>query len=556
MLRWPWKKRVGRELDPDEIFLDSSNLPSFDKQQFEGQIERPITKKNLYAFAGVFLIIGLLFVGRIGFLQVAQGENFALRSEQNKLRHTMIFPDRGIIYDRNEVELAWNDPGRVYTDRSGFAHLLGFVGLPNEEELKNFDFHPQSLVGKDGIERIHNRSLSGVSGIHLEEVNALGQIQTNHVLRLPKSGDSLTLSIDAKVQEILYEVIAEVAKDIGYSGGSGVMMDVHTGEVIALVSYPEFDSSVMSAREDSEKINAYLTDPANPFLNRAVSGLYTPGSVIKPFVAAAALAENIINPNKQILSEGQLIVPNLYHPDQPSIFRDWRAHGLVDMRRALAVSSNIYFYQIGGGYRQSQIGLGISRIEKYSRLFGFGAATGIDLPGEVAGVIPNPKWKAENFDNDDWRLGDTYHTSIGQFGFLVSPIQMARAIAGIAADGKLPTPKLVKDTNPEIKDLGLTSSDLLVVKEGMRQAVSDGTAGALSVPYVRVAAKTGTAEIGLNKSHINAWITGFFPYEKPRYSFVVVMERGPKGTVIGGGMVMRRVLDRMNQEVPEYFLVE
>src|SRR5690606_16778766 len=131
--------------------------------------------------------------------------------------------------------------------------------------------------------------------------------------------------------------------------------------------------------------------------------------------------------------------------------------------------------------------------------------------------------------------------SIGQFGFLVSPIQMARAVAGIAADGKLPTPKLLLDARSEIKDLGLASSDLAVIKEGMRQAVSDGTAGALSVPYVKVAAKTGTAEVGLNKSHINAWITGFFPYEQPRYSFAVVMERGPKGTVIGGGMVMRRV---------------
>src|SRR5690606_31269877 len=107
MFGWLWKKRVGRELDPDEIFLDSSNLPSFDKQQFEGQIERPITKKNLYIFASIFLMIGVLFTGRIGFLQVAQGESFALRSEQNKLRHTMIFPDRGIIYDRHEVELAW-----------------------------------------------------------------------------------------------------------------------------------------------------------------------------------------------------------------------------------------------------------------------------------------------------------------------------------------------------------------------------------------------------------------------------------------------------------------
>lgn len=553
MFKWPWKRRVGRELYPDEIFLDSRNLPSFNKQQFEGQIEKPINKRNFHIFAGVFLILGLLFTARIGFLQIAQGEEFALRSERNKLRHTMIFPDRGIIYDRNEVELAWNDLGRVYTDKLGFAHILGFVGLPNEEELERFNIHPQALLGKDGVERTYNSVLAGRSGIRIEEVDALGNIQSDHVLRSPESGQSVYLSLDAKVQQIMYKAIAEIAEDIGYTGGAGVIMDNQTGEIIALVSYPEYNPTVMSTGEDREQINRFLNDQANPFLNRAVGGLYAPGSVIKLFVAVAALAENVINPERQILSERELVVPNPYNPSLPTIFRDWRAHGLVDMRRAIAVSSNIYFYQIGGGYRQSQPGLGISRIESYSRLFGFGAPTGIALLGEVEGVIPNPEWKARNFDNDPWRLGDTYHTAIGQFGYLISPIQLARGVGAIANDGRLLTPKLLLDESPQNKDLQLSPRDLQIVREGMRQAVTDGTAGALNVPYVSVAAKTGTAEIGLNKSHINAWITGFFPYENPRYSFAVVMERGPQGTVIGGGMVMRRILDGMQRETPEYF---
>lgn len=544
------RRKIPYNFDPDQVFLDSRNLPSFNNQQFEGRIERPIDRRVFVVTGVIFALITLVFIIRLTELQVVRGQELFNESNSNKLSHKIIFPDRGIIYDRNRVELAWNNPDREYIAKKGFAHILGYIGFPDDEDLKAGAYH-EEMLGKSGVEKVYNDDLSGTEGIKIEELTALGEVNSDHVLEEPKNGDSLELAIDARLQEALYEKIEAVAVGNDYEGGSGVIMDVSTGEIIALVSYPEYDPNILVDRVDSDAISQFFNDSAKPFLNRAVSGLYTPGSIIKPFIATGALKEEIINPSKQILSTGELVVPNPYNKDAPSIFKDWKAHGLVDMRRALAVSSNVYFYQIGGGFG-NQLGLGISGIEEIVRLFGFGAPTGIDLLSEEVGVIPNPKWKAELFDDEPWRLGDTYHTAIGQYGFLVTPIQVATGMSAIANGGKLVQPKLLISKENKITDLGI-SEHLQVIRDGLRQAVTEGTAAALNVPYVKVGAKTGTAELGVHKENMNAWITGFFPYDQPRYAFAVVMERGPKGTLIGGGMVMRGMLDWMNQNTPEYF---
>jgi penicillin-binding protein 2 len=316
-------------------------------------------------------------------------------------------------------------------------------------------------------------------------------------------------------------------------------------------SFPEYNSTILSEGSDNDAIANFFADPQKPFLNRAINGLYTPGSVIKPFIAIAALNENIIDPKKEILSSGSISVPNLYFPEMSSIFTDWRAHGLVNMIDALAVSSNIYFYHIGGGYG-GQIGLGIEKIEDYLRKFGLAGKTGIDLPVEAEGTIPNPTWKKEVF-SDDWRLGDTYNTVIGQYGFQVTPIQILRGIAAIANGGILLKPKIAmfQESNNFKSTLGIKDEAFEIVREGMRQAVERGTAAGLSVPYLKVAAKTGTAEIG--KISLNSWVAGFFPYENPKYAFVVIMEKGPIHNSIGGVYVMRQLLDWMNLNTPEYF---
>ncbi len=545
-------KKRSRVLDPDEIFLDSRNLPSFNTQQFEGMIERPISKQSLMFASVVFLIVGLIFAGRIGFLQVIQGGSFALRSNQNRLHHTLVFADRGIIYDRNGIQLAWNDPDRKYIKSEGFSHILGYIGFPTEIELKEKDFDPKEYMGKSGVENTFNDVLMGEKGVKIEEVDARGKIESDHVLKVAKPGDSVTISIDSRVQAELYRIIKEIAFDHGFTGAAAVVMDIKTGELIALASYPEFDSNIMATGKDRATINKFLNDSGNLFLNRPVSGLYTPGSTIKPYIGLAALAENIISPSKTIFSSGRLVVPNPYFPDKPSIFPDNKAHGAVDMRRALAVSSNVYFYTIGGGFG-SQTGLGIKKIDQYSQLFGFGEVTGIELNAEAAGVVPSPAWKEKVFPGEPWRLGNTYHTSIGQYGYLVTPLQVARAAAMIASGGKVLKPTLIArpKTNTIERTLKIDQADFQVIQEGMRQTVTNGTGIVLNTPNVKVAAKSGTAQVA-SETRINAWISGYFPYDNPRYSFTVVMESGPLTTNAGGGMVMRRLLDWMAIYTPEY----
>ena len=268
-----------------------------------------------------------------------------------------------------------------------------------------------------------------------------------------------------------------------------------------------------------------------------------------------ALAEDVIDPDKKILSTGSISIPNPYFPKEKSIFKDWKMHGWTDMAQALAVSSDVYFYSIGGGYGD-QRGLGIVNIEKYAKLFGVGEKTLVDLPNEKAGIIPSPEWKMENFQGDPWRLGDTYHTAIGQYGFQVTPIEMVRAVAAIANYGKLVTPHfLLDDLEKEnsFSILNLKREYFDVVHDGMRQAVSYGTAVALNVPYAEVAAKTGTAQLGLHKNKVNSWVIGFFPYENPKYAFTIMMEAGPTGSGASASFIMRELLDWMSIYTPEYF---
>ena len=335
-----------------------------------------------------------------------------------------------------------------------------------------------------------------------------------------------------------------------------MIMDVRNGEVILSTSYPEYNSEILSLGKDRATLSKYFQDERKVFLDRNISGLYTPGSIVKPFFAIAALAEGIIDPYKEILSTGSISIPNPYFPDQPTIFRDWRVNGWTNMMEAIAVSSDIYFYAIGGGYKDHP-GLGIANNEKYSKLFGFDKPTGIDLPDEKSGNIPSPEWKLKAFKGDPWRLGDTYHTSIGQYGFQVTPAEMVRAAGALANKGTLETPHLILGRGEEgdsetLKGI-FTDKEYDFIHQGMRQTVTMGTSTSLNVPYVEVAAKSGTAQLGVSKNKVNSWIMGFFPYEDPKYAFVLMMEAGPSVNSVGASSVMRQLLDWMSIHTPEYF---
>jgi penicillin-binding protein 2 len=555
-------KKIKRNIDPDEIFLDSKNLPDFNTQQFEGRLEKPIPKRAIIFLELFFIIITVVFVSKLGVLQIVKGEAYSKKSENNTLMKQPIISLRGLVYDRNNITLAWNSwskddvektsvPQRSYLT-PGFGLLLGYVSSPAKDSSGKY--WQDTFIGKDGIEKYYNTNLTGLNGVRITETDVSGTIQSENIVTPPEAGKDIKLSIDSKIQNKMYESISSMANKVSFSGGAGALMDIKTGELLALTSYPEYNSNILSSGSDKKTINSYFSDNRKVFLNRALSGLYSPGSIVKPFIGYGALAENIISPLGQIFANGSISVPNPYFPDKKTIFKDHGTFGYVNMSKAIALSSDVYFYEIGGGY-QDQKGLGIVNIDKYAHMFGISDKTGIDLGGEKSGIIPTPEWKAKTFKGDAWRVGDTYNTSIGQYGFQVTPIQMVRAVAGIASMGIIPTPHLqLADTSYESKitTLDIDKNKMKIIHDGMRRAVTEGTAQALNLPSVKVAAKSGTAQVGLGNTNTNSWIVGFFPYDNPKYAFAILMERGPKSASGNATQVMSEVIDYMSVNTPDY----
>jgi len=384
----------------------------------------------------------------------------------------------------------------------------------------------------------------------MTETNARGELVREDIVDPPKEGGNLKLSIDADVQARLAQILSDHVRTQGFQGGAGIIMDVRTGELLAITSFPEYDSAAF-AEGDSVAVNKANEDAAKPLLNRAIAGVYAPGSIVKPMFAAAALHEKLIDPEKEILSTGSISIPNPYFPDKPSIFKDWKAHGYVDMRRALAVSSDVYFYAIGGGYAD-QRGLGIGKIDDYARRFGFGTIAAFPISGGLAGTIPTPEWKLEVFD-DPWRLGDTYNTAIGQYGFQVTPLQVVRYVSAIANGGTILDAHIILGERTKSWSVGISDADLQVVREGMRAGVTGGgTAAALNMGGIELAGKTGTAQVGTRNQYMNSWVIGFWPYESPKYAFAVVLEKAPAGTLSGAAPAISNFFYWLRDAKPEY----
>jgi penicillin-binding protein 2 len=588
-----FKHRRGkiREIAPDEIFLDSSNLPSHDEGQFEGRVERPVSPRTIWAIGLVFLVLAVVFSVRSYDLQILHGKDYANISRNNRLDRSIIFATRGIIYDRTGREIAWNESPpsartdvaidfatssvfalRKYSSLPGLSHVVGFVRYPKADSKGTW--WREEYVGISGAELAFDSILRGKNGSTMREIDARERVVRENLVSPAHNGSDIRLSIDAQMESELYKILSAHASAKGFAGGASVIMNVHTGEVLALTSFPEYDHAAFTAGNTSV-VRAAVNDPRTPMLNRAVAGAYTPGSIVKPIFAAAALKEGVISPDKQILSTGAIKIPNPYDPSRPSIFKDWTVHGWVDMRTAIAVSSDEYFYTIGGGYGGQQ-GLGINRLDEYARIFGLGTSTGIALLGEVSGIIPTPEWKELVFgSNDPWRIGDTYNTAIGQYGFQVTALQAVRFISAIANGGKLLTPQLLAISGDESDGTG-TSTDsafspqkdvsyvnidipdeyLQVVREGMRLAVisnrTDATVKSLNIGGIDIAAKTGTAQTGVNNESMNSWSIGFWPEDNPRYAYATVLEKAPAETLSGASPAMLPFFQWLIANKPEY----
>ena len=426
---------------------------------------------------------------------------------------------------------------RDYVMGPVFSQVLGYAGKINKSELqKSTGYSSTDYIGKTGVESYYEQVLRGVPG-QVQIIRTATGVQKGDAITVqPQAGNNLVLNIDAGLQKTIYDALEKSIRNIGAKRGAAVALDPKTGAVLALVSYPSYDNNIFSAGISQADYSALIADPNQPFFNRAIAAQYPTGSTIKPFLASGVLQENLISPDKIINDPGYLLIQSQNDPNVTYRFGGVTPHGDVDMREAIAVSSNIYFYTIGGGYGD-QKGLGPSGIKKYLDMYGWEQKTGIDLPGEFKGFVPSPAWKKE-VKKENWWDGDTYNLSIGQSDLQVTPLQVAVAYGAIANGGTLYKPQIVQkvisgsganapvvqEFQPEVVGrVDIDAKNLQVVREGMRDGVKYGSSVMLNSLPFSVAGKTGTAET--NKAgFFNTWSSNFAPYENPEIVFVATIE--------------------------------
>ncbi len=425
-----------------------------------------------------------------------------------------------------------------------FSHVLGYTARVTT-----------SYTGKTGLENYYEQELRGVPGQTEIIKTASGVQKGSHIISEPKLGNNLVLNIGADLQKVVYDSLEKSIKNIGAKKGAAVALNPKTGAVLALVSYPAYDNNIFSQSITQSEYDKLINDPYQPFFNRVTSAKYPTGSVIKPFLASGALQENLISPTKLINDPGYILVRSQNDPSVTYRFSGVKPHGLVDMRKALAVSSNIYFFTIGGGYAD-QKGLGPAGIKKYLNMYGWENKTGIDLPGEWKGFVPSPAWKKE-VKKENWWDGDTYNLSIGQSDLQVTPLQVAVAYSAIANGGTLYKPQIVQkivssddssvvvqEFKPEISgQLSIDPANLEVVRLGMRDAVRReyGSSLMLNNLGIDIAGKTGTVETG-RAGVFNTWLASFAPFDNPEIVFVATIE-GVEGLRAATLPVARDVLE-------------
>ncbi len=419
--------------------------------------------------------------------------------------------------------VTWNSkPIRSYLEPGSISHILGYVGDITTEEfqvLYNKGYNINSVVGKSGIEKYYDQTLRGEDGIHYKTVDVQGRkIQNVEVDDLlPENGNDLVLTIDRHIQTLAEEALGERV-------GSAVVLKPSTGEILALVSYPWYNPNDFYDDKRGQIYRKLALDNRHPFLNRTIQSTYEPASTFKVVMTTANLEEDIFPVDKTILCEGSVWFGN----------REFRCHvpeghGWLVLHEALEQSCNVYFYTLGYKY------LGIDIISDYARRFGYGSYTGIDLPGEISGLVPTPEWK-ERVYNTKWVGGDTVNTSIGQGFINVTPVQMADMMAMIVNKGIIYKPHILKEIRdsvtgelieeklPEIIHSSTIHQDTFdTMQQYLRGVITDGTAKVvITTKAVDIAGKTGTGEVGLEDSW-NAWFVAYGPYDAaPEDQLVVV----------------------------------
>lgn len=577
------------------------------KQPF---IERRIFTERAIIATLIVTVVFLLLLSRYFYLQIIKHQDYLQQAEQNRIKYSRINPTRGLIYDRHGVLLAENItayrlnfvqekaldqenslslirqfiditdaelngileklkfnpvfkaltikekladsevaefavrkhhfPGfeiepyliRKYLYPYELSHLIGYVGKINAEELAAQQpglYSPNDYFGKTGLEKFHEQALHGIPGQLVTEINAQGKQMSQKINEPPENGVTLNLTIDIKLQQASYAAFGEET-------GAAIAVDVNTGEVLAMVSKPGYDTNDFINGISHEKFRALASSPDKPLFDRSLKGGYEPGSTIKPYIALAGLYHRLINKDFTMVSTGVYQLPN-----QERKYHDWKqgGHGQVDVVDSLAESVNVFFYDLA--YR-----LGIDRIHAFLKPFKFGQITGIDTTGEKQGILPSREWKEAN-RNMIWFPGETVITGIGQGYFVLTPVQMAQALAILASKGRVAPLHLIrKQVVFETLPMQISEADWQTVHQGMTNVINaaNGTGKSIKSDSFLIAGKSGTSQVyGKNEEDIykkvdelpkhlrnHALFIAFAPANDPEIAVVVVAEHGASGT--------------------------
>ena len=572
---------------------------------------------RLQFLRAVIVLIIMVLIGRAGYLQVYDGELYARLAEGNRIRIIPAEAARGTFYDRNGELLVTNRPGfavsllpltepvspeviarvsklinvpvaeiqqkidahigfdpiRIKTDvlpdivtiieeqKDDYpgvvievlpirdyiygeyaAHVFGYVSEINEEELerrKDEGYKSGYIIGKFGLERIYDKEVRGINGGDQVEVDVSGRPVQLLGRQSPVPGNDLVLTIDKHLQEAAEQAVDAQLAIMHAHAAAAVVMNPQTGEVLAMVNRPAFNPNLFAGGISTQNWNVLNNNPYHPMDNKAITGEYPPGSTFKIVTGTAALAEHKVTPQEKIFDAG-------HHWIIPKTNAGGEALGWINFQEAMAHSDNVYFYEMGNR-------LGVDALERYARMFGLGARTGIDLPYEAEGLAPNRKYKADNFEDGEWYLSETFDAAIGQGFNLVTPLQAAMVMGEIAANGKRYQPHLVqrivdvhgntvREFQPKLlSELDVSPSVFRNVQKGLHSVTKIGTAAGVFAGFpIDIAGKTGTAENSQGRDH--GWFVAYGPYVNPNIVVAVIVEQGGFGSM-SAVPIGRRILE-------------
>jgi penicillin-binding protein 2 len=572
-------------------------------------------KRITIAFYIVIFLFGV-FIFRLWDLQIIKGGEYKKIDERNRLRVIDIPAPRGIIYDRNDRPLVKNIPsfdisvvkedipkdpetlsmlarliglktddikeildrsltipfepvklkqdvplkevakvearridfpglqievvdGREYIYNHSASHVIGYLGRMSVGQMRSpkfADIPRKSFVGQFGIEKVYDGTLRGIAGKKIIEVDALGSIIKVVRTHRPVKGDDIRLTIDIDIQ-----VVAE--KNLRGKAGAVVALKPDTGEILALASAPSFDPNLFVRGIDYKDWDKLVKDKKKPMLNRAIQSQYPPGSTFKIITAIAALEQGIVTKNTEYNCNGSIYYGR--------IFRCWKwdGHGNVRLHRALVESCDVYFYEIAKN-------LHIDTLSRYARDFGLGRRVGVELEGEVSGIVPDTLWK-RNRKHEKWYTGETINTVIGQGYLTTTPMQMARLMAAVANNGKLYKPYLLMDLTADLKAESVVTikpENISLIKKALLGVVTDkrGTGGLSRSDIVNISGKTGTTQVVRGdigkeedipeKFKDHAWFVAFAPEDNPQIAVAIFVEHGGHGST-GAAPIAKRIIE-------------